>query len=71
MAGEGEAEGSRGEVPDFDGAVAGTGRKPLVVWFDAHCADPAEVTGEDAVELPRCVPGGFYLVCGGGGGHCG
>ena len=34
VAGEGQAEGSRREVPDLDGAVAGSGGEPLVVGLD-------------------------------------
>ena len=43
VAGEGELERARCEVPDFDDAVAGAGCEPGVAGFDGDAADPAEV----------------------------
>lgn len=52
MAGEGELELARGEVPDLDDSVACAGGEPLVPGLDGDGADPAEVTRDDAGELP-------------------
>jgi hypothetical protein len=41
-----------GEVPDFDSSVPGARCKPLVPGFDADAAHPAQVSGDDAHELP-------------------
>lgn len=52
VAGEGELELARGEVPDLDDSVACAGGEPLVPGLDGDGADPAEVTRDDAGELP-------------------
>ena len=57
VAGQGELERTRGEVPDFDDAVAGAGGEPGVARLDGDAADPAEMARDDADELPGCVVG--------------
>ena len=75
VAGEGELERARGEVPDFDDAVAGAGGEPGVARLDGDAADPAEVARDDADELPggvvRRLYGARRLVEGEGVGELG
>lgn len=61
MASKSKLERTRGEVPDLDCAIAGARDKPLVPWLNGQCANPAEMAGDDAHELPRGVPFWFWL----------
>jgi hypothetical protein len=52
VAGKRDLKLSRCEVPDFDDTVASPGSEPLIPRLDGHSSDPAEVSGDDAGELP-------------------
>lgn len=59
VAGQGQFEGARGEIPNFDDAVACAGCEPGVPGLDGDAADPAQMAGDDTDEFPGGVVGRF------------
>lgn len=47
------------QVPNLNDPIGGTRGKPLVARFHRHAANPTQVTGNDAIQLPRGVPLGL------------
>lgn len=62
VTGKGEFERAGSEVPDLDRTIAGSGSEPLVTRLHGEGADPAEVAGDDAEELPGRTPLRFLLA---------